>query len=112
LTEYLQVKIVVERSHHHKKGVCKTKVSRKAGHMLLVMLIILLINSNALISVQVGEVIGLEMYSDMDQFFRIEERQGIIKMGDRRDRLDFQGPASADYVILITVGKWAQSYQH
>ena len=28
------------------------------------------------------------------------------KIGDRRDRLDFQRPVSADYVILIPADKW------
>lgn len=52
-----------------------------------------------LMSLRVGEDIGLEMHPDVDQFIRIEEGQGIVKMGDRRDRLD-QKPVSANYVIF------------
>jgi len=32
--------------------------------------------------------------------------QGIVKIETRRDRLDFQRPVSAGYVILIPAGKW------
>jgi mannose-6-phosphate isomerase-like protein (cupin superfamily) len=63
-------------------------------------------------SLQIGEDIGLEMHPDVDQFIRIEEEQGIVKMGDRRARLDFQRPVSADYVILTPKRQMAPSFQH
>ncbi len=59
-----------------------------------------------LMSIRVGEDIGLEMHPDVDQFIRIEEGQGLVKMGDRRDCLDFQRNVSDDYAIVIPAGKW------
>lgn len=59
-----------------------------------------------LMSIRVGEDIGLEMHPDVDQFIRIEEGQGLVQMGDRRDRLDFQRRVYDDYAIFIPAGKW------
>jgi len=59
-----------------------------------------------LMSINVGEDIGLEMHPDVDQFIRIEEGQGLVKMGDRKDRLDFQANVRNDYAFIIPAGKW------
>ena len=59
-----------------------------------------------LMSINVGKDIGLEVHPDHDQFIRIEEGQGVVKMGDSKNKLDFQKRVSDDYVILIPAGKW------
>lgn len=59
-----------------------------------------------LMSINVGEEIGLELHSDLDQFIRIEEGQGLVKMGDRKDRLTFQENVYDDFAIIIPAGKW------
>lgn len=59
-----------------------------------------------LMSIRVGEDIGLEMHPDVDQFIRIEEGQGLVKMGDRKDCLDFHSYVFDDYAIVIPAGKW------
>lgn len=59
-----------------------------------------------LMSINVGEDIGLEIHPNLDQFVRIEEGQGLVKMGDRKDRLDFQRKVSDDYAFIIPAGKW------
>lgn len=59
-----------------------------------------------LMSIRVGGDIGLEMHPDVDQFIRIEEGQGIVQMGDRKDKLDFQRNVYDDYAIFIPAGKW------
>lgn len=59
-----------------------------------------------LMSINVGEDIGQEIHPDLDQFIRIEEGQGLVKMGDSKDRLDFQAPVSDDYAFIIPAGKW------
>ena len=59
-----------------------------------------------LMSIRVGGEIGLEMHPDVDQFIRIEEGQALVKMGDKKDCLDFQRNVSADYAIFIPAGKW------
>lgn len=59
-----------------------------------------------LMSINVGEDIGLEIHPNLDQFIRIEEGQGLVQMGDQKDQLNFQERAFADDAILIPAGKW------
>jgi mannose-6-phosphate isomerase-like protein (cupin superfamily) len=59
-----------------------------------------------LMSINVGEDIGLEVHPTTDQFIRIEDGQGFVQMGDSRDNLDFQTMAYVDYAIMIPAGKW------
>ncbi|MDK8180060.1 cupin domain-containing protein [Paenibacillus sp. UMB4589-SE434] len=59
-----------------------------------------------LMSINVGEDIGLEVHPTTDQFIRVEEGQGLVQMGDRKDNLDFQVMAYEDYAIMIPAGKW------
>lgn len=59
-----------------------------------------------LMSIKVGGDIGLEIHPDLDQFIRIEQGQGLVKMGDRRDRLDFQRTVYDDYAFVIPAGTW------
>lgn len=59
-----------------------------------------------LMSIGVGEDIGLEIHPNLDQFIRIEEGQGLVKMGDIKDKLDFQENVNKDYAFIIPAGKW------
>jgi len=59
-----------------------------------------------LMSINVGDDIGLEVHPTTDQFIRIEEGQGLVQMGDSKDKLDFQVMAYDDYAIMIPAGKW------
>lgn len=59
-----------------------------------------------LMSINVGDDIGLEVHPTTDQFIRIEEGRGLVQMGDSRDKLDFQEMAYDDYAIMIPAGKW------
>lgn len=59
-----------------------------------------------LMSIDVGEDIGLEIHPDVDQFIRIEQGEGLVKMGDIKDDLYFQQKVYDDYAILIPAGKW------
>ncbi|ARK32648.1 cupin domain-containing protein [Halalkalibacter krulwichiae] len=59
-----------------------------------------------LMSIGVGEDIGLENHPHLDQFLRIEEGQGIVQMGDRQDQLDFQAEVFDDFAIIVPAGKW------
>lgn len=59
-----------------------------------------------LMSLNVGEDIGLEMHPNVDQFMRIEEGQGLVKMGDSKHNLDFQRNVNADYAFIIPAGTW------
>jgi mannose-6-phosphate isomerase-like protein (cupin superfamily) len=59
-----------------------------------------------LMSIAVGDDIGLEVHPKGDQFIRIEEGEGLVKMGDNKDKLDFQEEVYDDYAIMIPAGKW------
>ncbi|MDD4089355.1 MAG: cupin domain-containing protein [Tissierellia bacterium] len=59
-----------------------------------------------LMSLGVGEDIGLEMHPDNDQFIRIEEGQGVVQMGDREGRFNFEEPVHDDIIFIIPAGKW------
>ncbi|WP_017727077.1 cupin domain-containing protein [Halalkalibacterium ligniniphilum] len=59
-----------------------------------------------LMSLNVGEDIGLEVHPHLDQFIRIEEGQGLVQMGDSQFNLDFEEKAYADYAIFVPAGKW------
>lgn len=59
-----------------------------------------------LMSIGVGEDIGLEVHPDHDQFIRIEDGKGLVKMGDSKDTLNFEKQVEDDYAILIPAGKW------
>ena len=53
-----------------------------------------------------GGDIGLEIHHDVDQFLRIEEGQGLVKMGYREDGLDFQERVRDDFAIVVPAGTW------
>ncbi|WP_456271000.1 cupin domain-containing protein [Bacillus sp. AK031] len=59
-----------------------------------------------LMSIDVGDDIGLEVHPTTDQFLRIEEGQGFVQMGDTEDNLTFEADAYDDYAIMIPAGKW------
>ncbi|NLL66916.1 MAG: cupin domain-containing protein [Clostridiaceae bacterium] len=59
-----------------------------------------------LMSINVGEDIGLENHPNLDQFIRIEQGQGLAMMGDSMDRMDFQANVEDDFIIIIPAGKW------
>ncbi len=59
-----------------------------------------------LMSIDVGEDIGLEVHPHLDQFIRIEEGQGLVQMGKSRDFLDYRRRVHADYAFIIPAGMW------
>jgi mannose-6-phosphate isomerase-like protein (cupin superfamily) len=59
-----------------------------------------------LMSINIGDDIGLEVHPATDQFIRIENGQGLVQMGDSKDKLDFQEMVYDDYAIMIPAGKW------
>ncbi|MDF2036607.1 cupin domain-containing protein [Cytobacillus oceanisediminis] len=59
-----------------------------------------------LMSINPGEDIGLEIHPELDQFLRIEDGEGIVQMGDSKDRLDFQRKVADDFAIIIPAGKY------
>ena len=59
-----------------------------------------------LMSIPVGESIGLEAHPDNDQFLRLDAGKGIVVMGDSEDDLTFEQEVSDGWAILVPAGKW------
>lgn len=59
-----------------------------------------------LMSINVGEEIGFETHSNLDQFLCIQEGEGLVKMGDSKDKLDLQEKVFEDFAIIVPAGKW------
>ncbi len=59
-----------------------------------------------LMSINVGEDIGLEIHPNTDQFLRIEEGRGIMQMGPSRNQLTFERNVGDDFAIFIPAGTW------
>lgn len=59
-----------------------------------------------LMSISPGEDIGLENHPDNDQFLRIEQGRGLVKMGESKDNLDFQRRVGDGYCIIIPAKTW------
>jgi mannose-6-phosphate isomerase-like protein (cupin superfamily) len=59
-----------------------------------------------LVSIKVGEDIGVEIHPNVDQFLRVEQGQGLTKMGYRRDDLYMQASVKDGDAILVPAGTW------
>lgn len=57
-------------------------------------------------SIGVGDDIGVELHSDVDQFIRIERGRGTVLMGDSRDDLNFRAEVEDNFAVIIPAGKW------
>ena len=59
-----------------------------------------------LMSIPVGQSIGLEMHADTDQFLRLDAGQGKAVMGPAKDRLEFEKDVSDGWCVLVPAGMW------
>lgn len=59
-----------------------------------------------LMSINVGEDIGLEIHPNLDQFLRVEEGEGMVRMGAQKDQLDFERKVADDFAFVIPAGTW------
>lgn len=57
-------------------------------------------------SIPVGESIGLETHPNLDQFIKIEEGVGLVQMGHDRNNLFIRRRVYQGYAIIIPAGKW------
>jgi len=56
--------------------------------------------------IPVGGEIGLEAHPTHDQFLRIEEGYGLVKMGNSRSELNYQDDVYDGYAIFVPAGTW------
>ncbi|MBY0099390.1 cupin domain-containing protein [Mesobacillus maritimus] len=59
-----------------------------------------------LMSIKVGEDIGLEIHPHVDQFLRIEQGQGMVQMGKQKNQLNFVRNVGDDSAIMVPAGTW------
>ena len=59
-----------------------------------------------LMSIPVGEDIGLEAHPETDQFLRVDAGRGRVQMGPAKDRLDFDREVEDGWAILVPAGLW------
>lgn len=59
-----------------------------------------------LMSIPVGEDIGLESHPDNDQYLRVEQGEGLVRMGYDPKYVDFEHPIYEDYAFIIPAGTW------
>lgn len=59
-----------------------------------------------LMTIPVGESIGLETHPKTDQFLRIEGGKGEAVMGPAKDQLDFHQDVSDGWSIQVPAGMW------
>lgn len=57
-------------------------------------------------SIDVGDDVGLEVHPDTDQFLRIEEGRGRCEMGPAKDDLSFTRDVEDDDIIMVPAGTW------
>lgn len=59
-----------------------------------------------LMSIPVGEDIGLEAHPETDQFLRLDAGEGRVQMGPAKDKLTFEKDVSDGWCVLVPAGTW------
>ncbi|MFD2655846.1 cupin domain-containing protein [Gracilibacillus thailandensis] len=59
-----------------------------------------------LMSIGVGEDIGVEMHPDVDQFLRVEQGHGIVQFGNNQYHLNVKRYIGDDSAIIVPAGTW------
>lgn len=59
-----------------------------------------------LMSIDVGDDIGVEVHPVIDQFIRVEEGEGIAQMGPSKDNLNYQRSVSDGFAVFVPAGTW------
>ncbi|MCE1178304.1 MAG: cupin domain-containing protein [Micrococcales bacterium] len=59
-----------------------------------------------LMSIPVGESIGLEVHPETDQFLRLDAGKGRCVMGPAEERLDFEQDVEDGWSIQVPAGMW------
>lgn len=59
-----------------------------------------------LMSIPVGEDIGLEAHPETDQFLRLDAGRGRVQMGPAKDQLDFDREVEDGWAVMVPAGTW------
>lgn len=59
-----------------------------------------------LMSINVGEDIGLEVHPNVDQFIYIEQGEGYAQMGPSKNNLNYERRVYKNYAVVVPAGTW------
>ena len=59
-----------------------------------------------LMSIPVGEDIGLEAHPETDQFLRLDAGRGRVQMGPAKDQLGFDREVEDGWAVFVPAGTW------
>jgi mannose-6-phosphate isomerase-like protein (cupin superfamily) len=59
-----------------------------------------------LMSIPVGQDVGLEAHPETDQFLRLDGGRGRVQMGPAKDRLDFDREVEDGWAVFVPAGTW------
>jgi len=59
-----------------------------------------------LMSIPVGDDIGLEVHPETDQFIRVDGGRGRVQMGPSADELTFDQEVTDGWCVLVPAGSW------
>lgn len=59
-----------------------------------------------LMSINVNDDIGLEVHPNVDQFIRVEQGEGLVRLGDSKNNLSFQKRVGPSDAIVVPAGTW------
>ena len=59
-----------------------------------------------LMSIPVGEDIGLGTHPETDQFLRVDAGRGRVQMGPAEDQLDFEREVADGWAVMVPAGTW------
>lgn len=57
-------------------------------------------------SIGIGESIGLECHPNTDQFIKVVQGTAFVMMGDEQNNLTYQKTVPEDFAIMVPAGKW------
>lgn len=59
-----------------------------------------------LMSINVGEDIGLEIHPNVDQFIYIEQGEGFAQMGPSKNNLNYERNVYENFAVVVPAGTW------
>lgn len=60
----------------------------------------------SLMSIPVGDEVGVELHSETDQFIRIESGCAQVLMGSSAENLNIQSRVNSNYAVMVPAGTW------
>lgn len=59
-----------------------------------------------LMSIPVGQDVGLEIHEGTEQFFRVESGRALVEMGASKDKLEYREEVTDDFAFVVPKKTW------